>query len=102
MNNIIFVGKIVEDPTLKTTSQGVPIMHLQVEVDRPIRSVEGPSSDVFSAVLWRSLAENCAANCRKGQTVGIKGRLQSHSFSKSDGQTFLNYEIVAEKLSIVS
>ncbi|MGL5978052.1 MAG: single-stranded DNA-binding protein [Erysipelotrichaceae bacterium] len=102
MNQIILVGKILEEPSLKSTSQGITFTSLQIEVDRSMRSGEGNVCDVFQATMWRSLAEHCFENCKEGQIVGIKGRLQSHTFTKQDGQSFINYEIVGEKVSILS
>ena len=99
LNQVIIAGVVKEEPLLKKTSSGLHYANLIVEVKKEFRNTEGNyDSDVFSILLWRSVAEHCISICKEGNLVAIKGRLQSSLFNREDGSVFYNYEIIADKV----
>ena len=49
-----------------------------------------------------TIAENTAEYCKKGDIVGVKGRLQSSSFEKEDGNKEFRTQVMAEKVTFLS
>lgn len=97
------VGCVKEVPHLKETNTGISFANLIVEVKRSFKNSEGVyETDIFSVTMWRGVAQSCVDLCKEGCLVGIKGRLQSNLFTKEDGSTFYNYEIIAEKVSFLN
>ncbi len=102
MTDCVLVGKVSQLPELTTTSKGLTIAHMIVETERNFRNEDGSvTKDLFRVTLWRGIAEECAAACTPGTVVAIRGRLQSGAF-ESNGKTYYNCEVIAEKVSIIS
>ena len=102
MNFICMVGRVKSLPEVRETPSGNKVATLEVEVERNFPNSEGVfESDVFSATLWRGLAESCNDICAVNSIVSLKGRLQARSFETKEGNTFSNNEIIVEKLSFV-
>ena len=56
--------------------------------------------DQFKIILWKGIAEETADICKEGSILGVKGRLESHSFSK-EGKTYVIPDIIAEKVRMI-
>lgn len=103
LNQIVLVGKIKEIKGLKETSTGIKFMNLVLEVERSYKNADGIfESDIISCSLWRSLAESFQGTCDVGSVVGVKGRIQSYPYTNEAQEVYYRYEIIAEKVSIIS
>ena len=99
LNTFVIVGKVAAVPEIKRTVNGNVVANMIVEADRSFRNENGEiTKDLFKIILWRGIAEECAAVCGPGSLVAVKGRLQSDVHEK-DGRSWYNTEIVAEKVS---
>ena len=56
---------------------------------------------LFSCVLWKGVAESTVNYCKKGDLVGVKGRLQSREYETEDERRKI-VELVAEKVTFLS
>ena len=57
---------------------------------------------LFSCVLWKGVAESTVEYCKKGDLVGIKGRIQTRDVELED-ETHKKYvEVIAEKVTFLS
>lgn len=102
MNRTILVGRLVADPELKYTPQGVAVANFRIAVNRPFKNAEGNNeADFFNIVVWRKLAENVANYMKKGSQVGIDGRLQSRSYDGEDGKRVYITEVVADSVQFL-
>jgi len=98
LNQIILVGRIVEVPKLDKTENGNSITKLKIEIDRNFRNAEGIyEEDLIEVTLWKGIAESVTHLAKVGSLVAVKGRIQTHSYTKNK-KTYLNYEIIAEKV----
>ena len=96
LNTVILIGRLVRDPELRFTPNGVAVGNFTIAVDRPFTSQQGErQTDFIDIVVWRKLAENCANHLGKGRLVAIEGRLQVRSFETQDGQRRRIAEVVA-------
>lgn len=102
LNIVVIAGKIVELPILKETSNGTKYASLVLEVVRPFKNSNSVyEHDRIAVTLWKGVAETATNTCAIGNLLGVKGRIQTYSVEK-EGQTYYNYEIVAETVSFMS
>lgn len=98
MNDCVLVGRMKSLPEVKTSSKGTSVATLLVDVDRNFKNADGSlTTDTFAVTLWRGAAEEASSRGYVGAKVAIKGRLNGKAY-ESDGKTFYNVEIVAEKM----
>ena len=77
MNQIILVGRIVDDPTVKEVNNK-KVSNITLAVPRQYKNNVGEyETDFIDCSLWNNTAETTAEYCKKGDLVGIKGSLQT-------------------------
>lgn len=103
LNCLTIVGKVVEKPIMKETSNGVKYTTLLIDCKRSFRNGNGEyEHDIMSATLWRGIAESSVNFCEKGTYVALKARIQSHPYTNEEGITYYNYDIIAERVSFLT
>jgi len=102
LNNTVIVGRIVRDLEVRETENGNKVAQLTLAVPRSFKNMDGQyDTDYIPCVLWKGIAENTAEYCKKGDLVGIKGRLQTRSYEQNDDVKYVT-ELVAEKVTFLS
>lgn len=103
LNQAVLVGRIVKEPELKKTENGNKVANITLAVPRSFKNSNGEyDSDFISCVLWKGVAENTVEYCKKGDLVGIKGRIQTR-VAEIDEETKRQYvEVIAEKVTFLS
>lgn len=101
LNQAIFVGRLVADPVVRETEKG-NVSNITLAIPRPYKNKEGVyEADFIDFVLWKGVAENTAEYCKKGDLVGIKGRVQS-SIEEQNGERKKLMNVIAEKVTFIS
>ena len=102
MNKIILVGRLSQEPEMRTTTSGVSTCNFNIAVNRNYTNQEGErEADFFRVVTWRALAENVAKYCSKGKQVAVEGRLQNRTYEAEDGTTRYVTEVIAENVEFL-
>ena len=102
MNRVVLVGRLTRDPELRYTPAGVAVANFTVAVNRPYRNEQGEQeADFINCVVWRKPAENLANYMKKGNLIGIEGRIQTRSYEGKDGKTVYVTEVVAENIQFL-
>ena len=97
LSSCIIVGRVKEKPEIRTTSKGNTIAYMLLEVERPFRNEDGPlTTDIFRVVLWRGIAEECAASWHEGSVLVVRGRIETRS---EEGKPHVR--LIGEKVSLV-
>lgn len=103
LNNAVIVGRIVQDPELKETEKGGKHANIVLAVPRSFKNSNGEyETDFINCTLWRGIAESTTEYCKKGDLVGVKGRIQTNNYQDSDGNKRYSTELVAEKVTFLS
>ena len=85
MNSVILVGRLVSDLDVKTLESGKEVTKVSLAVNRSFKNINGVYDvDFFDCILWDGLAKNTSEFCGKGDTVGVRGRLQLLSFQEEE------------------
>ena len=86
MNKVIMMGRLVNDPELKTTPNGVPTCSFRIAVDRNFQKRgEEKKSDYFNVVAWRQTAEFITKWFGKGRMILIEGEMQTRQYTDKNG-----------------
>lgn len=102
LNQTVIVGRIVRDLELHETENGNKVAQLTLAVPRSFKNMNGEyDTDYIPCVLWKGIAENTAEYCKKGDLVGIKGRIQTRSYEQEDELKYVT-EVIAEKVTFLS
>ena len=102
LNRTTLVGRLVSDPTLRYTPNGVAVANFTIAVNRPFTNQQGErEADFINCVTWRKQAENLANYQKKGNQIGIDGRIQTRNFEGDDGKRVYVTEVVAESISFL-
>lgn len=102
LNRVVLVGRLVADPELRYTPAGHAVANFRLAVNRPFKNEQGESeADFINAVAWRKQAENLANYQKKGNLIGIDGRLQSRSYEDKDGKMVYITEVLVESIQFL-
>ncbi len=103
LNQTVIVGRLVRDPELRETETGKKITNITLAVPRSYKNVNGEyDTDFISCILWQGVAENTVNYIKKGDLLGIKGRVQSRVIEEDEDVRKNVMEIVAEKVTFLS
>ena len=95
LNQIVLVGRLVQDLEIKELENGKKVSEITLAVKRSYKNSDGIyETDVIPCIIWNEMAENAAEFCKKGDIVGIKGKLQRLSGSE--------LQVIAEKVTFLS
>lgn len=59
-------------------------------------------TDFIDCILWDGVAKSTKDYCKKGDIVGVKGRIQTDVVEKEDGTKKYYTNIVAERVTFLS
>lgn len=102
INNVTLVGRLVGDPELRFTGQGVAVAQFRLAVNRNYTNQNGErEADFISCVVWRKPAETLANYARKGSLLGVTGRIQTRNFENQQGQKVYVTEVIVEEFQLL-
>lgn len=97
MNKVFMMGRLVNEPELKTTPNGITTCRFRIAVDRNYQKKgEEKKSDFFNVIAWRGTAEFINRFFSKGRMIMIEGEMQVSQFTDKNGNPSTWYEIVVE------
>lgn len=102
MNRVVLVGRLVKDPDLRYTPNGVPVATFTLAVNRNFKKENGEQeADFINCVVWRKPAENVANFLKKGSLAGVDGRIQTRNYEGQDGKRIYVTEVLAESVQFL-
>lgn len=99
LNVVVIMGRLTDNPELKTTNSGVEVTSFSVAVERRYVSGGERQTDFINVVAWRQQAKFVCNYFRKGQMIAVNGTLQQRSYTDRDGNKRTVYEVVADNIS---
>ena len=103
INRVVLTGHLTKDPELKVTQSGLSVVQFVIGVQRQFARKDGErEADFISCVAWRKTAENIAKYFKKGQLIGIDGRVQTRSYDDKNGQRVYVTEVVVDNFAFLS
>ncbi|WP_025725074.1 single-stranded DNA-binding protein [Acholeplasma granularum] len=102
INRVVLVGRITRDVDVRSTQSGVSVVSFTLAVNRNFTSASGErEADFINCVAWRSTADFMKNYVKKGNLLGVDGRIQTRNYEDSDGRTVYITEIVADSVQLL-
>ena len=102
LNQTVLVGRLVSNPELKESENGGNYSNITLAIPRAYKNENGEyDTDFVNCRLFNGIAQNTAEYCKKGDLIGVKGRIQTDSYEQ-DGETKYSTSIIAEKITFLS
>lgn len=98
MNKVIITGRTTKDIELKVTPTGTNVATFSVAVKRPFKDNE---SDFFECVAYSKTAELISKYVKKGDLIGLEGRLQARNYTNKEGRKVYVTEIIVENVEFL-
>lgn len=110
MNNVVLIGRPTKDPELRyTAGAGNAMCRFTLAVDRELSRDKKAemeqkgqaTADFISCIAWGRTAELIANYVKKGQQVGVQGKMQTSSYEKDDGSRVYRTDVMVEKIEFI-
>lgn len=100
LNVAVLMGRLVADPELRHTPNGISTCTFRIAVDRSyVRSGEERKADFIDIVAWRQTAEFVCKYFRKGNLIAVDGSIQTRSYEDKQGNKRTAFEVVANNVN---
>lgn len=100
INSIVLMGRLVEDPILRTTTTGRSVASFRIAVDRGfVRAGEERKADFFSVTAWERQAEFVTRFFTKGSMIALQGSIHQRDYEDKTGAKRTTFEVNARELS---
>ena len=99
MNKVVLMGRLTRDPEVRyTQTNNTLVASFSLAVNRRFaRQGEERQADFINVVAWSKTGEFCSKYFKKGQQVGVIGRIQTRNWDDEQGQKHYVTEVVAEE-----
>lgn len=94
----VMMGRLVEDPELRHTPNGVAVSTFQFAVDRPYKVNGETKADFFDVVAWRAIGEFVCKYFKKGKPILVQGHFENRSYTNKEGEKRYRTELIAEEV----
>ncbi|RYX81949.1 single-stranded DNA-binding protein [bacterium] len=86
-NKVVLIGRLTNDPEIRTTNNGLKIAQFTVAVDRPFGKNENgeKKTDFFRCKAWRQKADFVEQYIGKARLVCIEGRIELNDYTDKEG-----------------
>lgn len=103
INKVIIVGRLGNNPELKTLSPGNMVASFSVATSETWTKdgQKQERTEWHRIVVWGKQAENCSKYLSKGRQVYIEGRLQTRQWEDNQGVKKFTTEIVAQTVQFL-
>ncbi len=102
---ITLVGNLGNDPEMRYTPSGVPVVSFNLAVNKNWVNQEGQRQDKtiwFRVTAWRKLAENVSQYLTKGRQVLVIGELEdARPWTDRDGNHRASLEVTAQTIRFI-
>lgn len=94
LNQLVLVGRLTDKPEIVETEEGKKFGTVTLAVPRSFKNEEGVyETDFIPCVLYNGTVQQVSEWCKKGDLVGVKGRVQAE-----EGKI----QLIAEKVTFLS
>jgi single-strand DNA-binding protein len=99
LNVCCLMGRLVADPELRHTPNGISVTTFTIAVDRSYTPKgKDKQTDFISIVAWRGTADFCAKYFTKGQLIAVQGSIQTRKYTDREGNKRTAFEVIASNV----
>jgi single-strand DNA-binding protein len=105
LNKAMLIGHLGQDPEIRYTPTGMPIVNFSVATDEAYLDKEGKRQDRVEwhrVVVFGKVALTCNEFLKKGRQIYVEGRIRTLEFeNKIDGRKQRRTEIAARRVQFM-
>ncbi len=99
LNVVSLLGRLVADPELRHTPNGVAVTAVTLAVDRNfVKPGAERQTDFIDLVAWRNTAEFVCKYFKKGSMMAVQGSIQTRTYEDKDGKKRKAVEILVDNV----
>lgn len=100
LNKVFLQGRLVADPELRHTTNGVAVATFRLAVERDFKDKQtgARQADFINVVAWRQTGEFASRYFGKGRMAIVEGKLQTREYTDRDGNRRISTEVIADSL----
>lgn len=103
MNQFWAVGRLVAQPEAKESENGKKYMNFTIAVPRSYKNADGEyETDFIDVVTFGQIADTTAEYCKKGDMIGVKGRVETSVYENESGEKKKTTQIIADRITFLS
>ncbi len=102
INTVMLVGRLTRNPEMLECDNGNKVSRITLAVNRKFKNADGLyTTDFIDCILWNNTAKHLNDYCKKGDLIGIRGRVQINNYEK-EGQRRKDTVIIGETITFLS
>lgn len=102
INSVTLIGRTTREIDLRYTPSGAAVANFNIAVNRQFKSANGErETDFINVVQFGKGAELTAQYVKKGNQIGLTGRIQTRNYENSEGKRIYVTEVVAENVQFL-
>jgi single-strand DNA-binding protein len=100
MNKVCLIGRLTKDPEVRyTQTNNTLVASFNIAVNRRFaKETDEVKADFIPIIAWAKTGEFCSKYFKKGQQVGIIGRIQTRNWDDEQGTKHYATEVIAEEV----
>ena len=100
MNKVSLIGRLTKDPEVRyTQTNNTLVANFTLAVNRRFaKETDEIKADFIPIIAWSKTGEFCSKYFKKGQQVGIIGRIQTRNWVDEQGMKHYATEVIAEEV----
>lgn len=102
INNVVLTGRLTAEPEIKKTPSGISVLSFTLAVGRKYSNSGEKETDFINCQAWRGSADFLSQYARKGDMIGVEGRIQTRSWNAPDGSKRYATEVIANSVELLS
>ena len=103
MNKVCLTGRLTRNLDLRYTQNNVAVVQFNLAVTRRYKNNNGDyESDFINCVAYRQTAELLNKYTKKGDLIGVEGKIQTRNYENKDGKKVYITEVIVENIDFLS
>lgn len=99
MNNVNIIGRITNDLEVREVRNDLKVLSFTIAINE--RTGTNEESYFFDIVSWNKQAETIATYFKKGQRIGVNGKLKQERFQDKEGKNRSRVVIVLREFDFI-
>lgn len=95
LNQFVLIGRLTKDPEIVELENGKKVLNITIAVPRDHKNSNGENNvDFIDCTLWNNVAETTSNYCRKGDLLGIRGKIEQNFDNENNKKIVITGERV--------
>lgn len=99
MNKVELIGRLTKDPELRSTQNGTNVAKYTIAINTGYG--EKQQTQFINISTWGKSGEFVSKYFKKGQSIGIVGRLNSNNYEDKNGNKRYSLEVITEDIEFI-